>query len=236
MAQETERGIEKGDVLQKIAGLAFIIGAILLIAGNAAVPRDADPADVAEVIQDAADKAGGYQQVVFLILGVGLASLVLGAVGVQRSITSGAAAAWARFGLYTLIGGTAAFVLLTGIFGIGLAAVAEEWDGMAAGADKDALYQAYSALYWAWNGAFSIVVVVYWSALLILFMGITMSRVYPTWLGWVGMITAAALIAVGFVYAFADQSKGLEYTFGGLAALSTVWTLILGVLITRKAW
>ena len=48
MAEQTTQGIEKGDVLQKIAGLAFIIGAILVIAGNAAIPRDADPGNVKE--------------------------------------------------------------------------------------------------------------------------------------------------------------------------------------------
>ena len=236
MAQDSGNGIEKGDVLQKIAGLAFIVGAILLIAGNAAVPRSADPADVLEVIEDTADTAGGYREVVFLVIGVGLSALLVGSVGVQHSISTGAAATWARLGLYTLIAATPAFVLLTGIFGIGLSAVAEQWDGMAAGTEKDAMFQAFSALYWLSNGAFSTVVVTYWSAWLLFFIGVTLSPVYPTWLGWVGLLTAAALVVVGAVYAFADPSEGLDYVFGGFAALSTVWGLVLGVVITRRAW
>ena len=236
MGDQIVQGIEKGDVLQKIAGLAFIIGAILLIAGNIAVPRDADPGVVMEVIEDAADNAGGYVEVVFLIIAVGLASVLLGAAGVHRSISTGAAAAWARLGFYSLIAATGLFVVQTGSFGIGLTAVADEWDSMAAGADKDAMFQAFSALYWLLNGTFRVTVVVYWSALLVQFVGIIMSPVYPTWLGWVGLITAAAVVVVGFVYAFADPSKGLDYTVGGLIGLSTIWALAVGVVITRKAW
>ena len=236
MAEQTTQGIEKGDVLQKIAGLAFIIGAILVIAGNAAIPRDADPGNVKEVIEDIAGNAGGYAEVVFLILAVGLASLLLGSAGVHRSISTGAAAAWARLGFYGLIAATGLFVFMTGLFGVGLASVAAEWDAMAAGSDKDAMFQGFSAVYWLWNGAFSVAVVVFWGALLLLFVGITMSPVYPKWLGWAGLINAAALIAMGFVMAFVDPSKGLDLTFGALAGLSTIWALVLGVVITRKAW
>ena len=228
--------IEKGDVFQKIAGVAFIVGAILLVIGNIIIPRDADPGIVMEVLEDTADNAGGYVEVVFLILAVGFVSMLLGVAGVHRSSSTGAAAAWARLGFFSFIAATALFVLITTLFGIGLTWVAAEWDAMAAGADKDAMFQAFSALYWMLNGAFSVVVVVYWAAVLVLFIGIAISPVYPTWLGWVGLITAAALVVVGFVIAFADLSKGLDYTVGALIGLSTIWALALGVVITRKAW
>ncbi len=125
---------------------------------------------------------------------------------------------------------------MTAFFGVGIAMVAQQWDAMPAGSDKDAMMQGFATLYWALNGAFSVAIVVYWSALLLLFIAITISRVYPTWLGWAGLINAVVVIPVGFVYAYAEPSQGLQYVFGGLAGLSTLWVLILGIVISRKAW
>lgn len=236
MAQEAEQGIQKGDVLQKIAGLSLIIGGILLIVGNALVPRVDDPGDVRDFIENAADNAGGFTEIVFLLLAVGLAVLVLGFAGVYRSVTSGAAAAWVRLGFYGFIAGSAVLVSFTGFFGLGLAAIAEEWDSMAASADKEALFQGFTAVYWALDGAFSVAIVMYWGTMTLLFAGIVMSTTYPKWLGWAGLINAAVVTVIGFVYAFADLTQGLDLTFGIAALVSTIWVVLLGVVVTRKAW
>ena len=45
---QTAQGIAKGDVLQRIAGIAFIVGGIATLVANALLPRAADPGIVAE--------------------------------------------------------------------------------------------------------------------------------------------------------------------------------------------
>ena len=236
MAQEAEQGIQKGDVLQKIAGPSLIVGSILLIVGNALIPRVDDPGDVRDFIENAADNAGGFTEIVFLLLAVGMAALLLGTAGVYRSVTSGAAAAWVRLGFYGFIAGTAVFMGMAALFGLGLAAVAEQWDALAGGAEKEALFQGFNALYWALDGAFSVTIVMYWGTMALLFVGIVMSTTYPKWLGWAGLINAAVVVVIGFVYAFADLTQGLDLTFGFAALVSTIWVLLLGVVITRRAW
>ena len=236
MAQQAEQGIQKGDVLQKIAGVSLIVGSLFLIIGNALIPRGADPSDVAEFIAEAADNAGGFTEVVFLLLTVGMGALVLGTAGVYRAISSGTASAWARMGFYGFMVGTAVFIGMAGMFGLGFASVAEEWDSMAAGADKDALFQAFTALYWAINGAFAVSIVAYWGTMAVLFVGITLSATFPKWIGWAGLINALVVVAIGFAYAFADLSEGLDLTFGAAAGLSTIWPLALGVVTVRKAF
>ena len=49
--QETYRG----DVLQKIAGIAFIVGGVLTLAFNALFPRADDPTVISQVLQSYAD-------------------------------------------------------------------------------------------------------------------------------------------------------------------------------------
>ena len=236
MAQEAEQGIKKGDVLQKIAGPSLVIGSILLIVGNILIPRVDDPSDVRDFIENAADNAGGFTEIVFLLLAVGMAAVLVGSAGIYRSVSSGAAAAWVRLGFYSFIAGTAVFVGMAGFFGLGLAAVAEQWDSMPAGADKEALFQGFNAVYWAIDGAFSVTIVMYWGALAVLFTGIVMSTTFPKWLGWAGLINALVVAVIGFVYAFVDLSQGLDLTFGIAAFASTIWVLLLGVLITRRAY
>ena len=236
MAQQAEQGIQKGDVLQKIAGVSLIVGSLFLLIGNALIPRVDDPSDVRDFIENAADNAGGLTEIVFPLLAVGMVALVLGTAGVYRAISSGTAAAWARMGFYGFIAATAVFIGMTGFFGLGLASVAEEWDSMAAGTDKDALFQGFTALYWALNGAFAVSIVTYWGTMAVLFVGVLLSTTFPKWLGWAGLVNALVVAAIGFVYAFADLSQGLDLTFGAAAGLSAIWTLALGVVITRRAF
>ena len=236
MAQQAEKGIQKGDSLQKIAGVSFILGSILMVVGNALLPRNSDPTDIVEIIQQYADNAGGLTEILFLIIGLGTLGTLFGFAGVFRAITSGAAAAWVRIGFYGFIVGTAMFVGLAGLFGLGFSAVAKEWDSMAAGADKAAMFQGFNTIYWMLSGALSMTIVVYWTALAIIFTGVVMSTTYPKWLGWAGLITSGVAIVIGFVYAFAEPTQGLGIAFGVAFSGSTLWALSLGIVTVRRAW
>ncbi len=93
MAQEEA----KGDVLQRIASIGFILGAIPLIAFNLLFPRADDPSNVQQVLAKLADNET-LSKVVFLGIAAGMWSLLIGAADVYRAISDGAAAAWVRLG------------------------------------------------------------------------------------------------------------------------------------------
>ena len=63
MAQETY----KGDVLQKIAGIGLIVGAVLTAVFNVLYPRADDPSDVSQVLTELADNET-LSLIVFLAL------------------------------------------------------------------------------------------------------------------------------------------------------------------------
>jgi hypothetical protein len=77
-----QQGIAKGDVLSRIAGIAFIVGGVLLIVGNILHPRVSDPSNMQALIQSIAGNTGGLWELDHLLLAAGIWGLMIGVVGV----------------------------------------------------------------------------------------------------------------------------------------------------------
>ena len=125
MQQAATEGIAKGGVLQRIAGPSFIVGAILLVVSNVLHPRsDTDLG----FVQDIAADMGGLWEAYHLMLVVGIWGLLIGVVGIYRSISTGGGAPWARLGFYGLLVGTTVWTVLFATDGLGLPIVVESWE------------------------------------------------------------------------------------------------------------
>jgi len=92
----------KGDVLQRIAGVGLIAGAILTVVFNILAPRADDPTNSAQAMAALAENPG-LAKLAFLGLAVGIWFLVIGFAGIYRSIPTGAASAWTRLGFYGVL-------------------------------------------------------------------------------------------------------------------------------------
>lgn len=234
---QTAQGIEKGDVLQRLAGASFIVGALMLIVLGILHPQADDRSDLAGVIEKIAETNGGLWQVEHQLLAVGFWALMIGAVGVYRSIsTGGTAAVFARLGFYGVIVGTALLTVLWAFDGVGLAVVADLWEDAAA-ADKGTMLLVATAMDGFLNGIRSLAFTAFWLALVFLGIGIAMGAVHPRWLGWVIIV----LGAVGAVFSFAfglitELSDALVLVFVVVSMLTYLWALAMGVWISRKAW
>ena len=229
-----QQGIVKGDVLLRLAGISFIVGAIVTGVFNILAPRSGDPSDVQAGIQLIADNKGFFQ-VDQLLLAVGIWALMIGWAGVYRSISSGAAAAWVRLGFYVVIVGTTLWTVRFAM-ALGVAEVAEQW-AAATGADKAAWFLAASSVHHIIYALHSMAVIVFWLAFVFLGIGMVLSTVYAKWLGWVLIILGAATVAVvGVPQALAGESQTLQLLFAILSGLTVLWALVLGIWITRKAW
>ena len=224
-----EESSTKGDVLQRIAGVSFIVGGILLLVLNALFPRADDPSDTQQVLTELADNET-FVLVIFMGLAVGAWALMIGVVGVYRSITTGGAAAWVRLGFYGVTVGTTLFTAAIAV-GIATTGAAVEQGGTELGT---AAYIVAVALNAIGNSLFYMSVIVLWLALAFLAIGIILSTVYPKWLGWPLLILGAATVVVGFILSLSDPTQALDYTFGVLAGLTTVWAIAIGVIITRR--
>lgn len=206
-----QQGIVKGDTVQKFGSLAFIIGSVLLIVFNALSIADVGPDNVRRLL------AGFF-------VSVGIWGVMLGVAAIHRSITA-AGAGWARLGFYFIIVGTAVWTVLMGLAaGIARAAAEGLTDGVAALEVVRYQIQAMAVLS-VWLGFFFVGI------------GMVRSTVYPKWQGWTGLILGILTFALAGVPRFflGEGSVG-DVLFGPLAGLTTIWGVIIGIWIARRAW
>ncbi len=227
-----EQGAYKGDVLQKIAGLSFIVGTIVLVVFGLLHPAE-DLEDLIATIQNIADSNGGFWEIDHILIAVAFWALLIGMVGVYRSISSGGAAAWVRIGLYGMIIATTLRSVFLAIDGVGLAMVVEQWEE-ATGADKATIFVTFTALEGMLDGLRSMTDIFYGVSLALLGVGIALSAVYPRLLGWVIIVAGLVWTVIGFVIGIAGSSSDLEIAFAIAFLLTVVWHLVMGILITRR--
>lgn len=225
--------IARGDVLQRLGSTGLIVGGILTVVFNALAPRPEDPSDIAQVLATFAANEG-IETAVSLGLAVGVWAIMIGVVGVYRSIATGGAAAWARLGFYGTIVGTTMF---TAAFAVALAEVDASVDWAAAGSSVGSpTYMIAAAVNAVSQSLFSMTIVVLWLALTFLAVGMVLSDVYPRWQGWWLLIAAALVTVVGVATVLSDPSQALELAFAVPAALTSVWAVVVGVWVARRAW
>ncbi len=233
MQQQTAQGIVKGNVLYRVAGVSFIVGAILTGVLAALEPGSADPSNVAEVLTEVADSETLWK-VIPLGLAVGMWAIMIGVVGVYRSISTGGAADWTRLGFYGVIVGT---TLLTAAFAMQIAAVDAAVDfavvGSVVGTSE---YSIGASLYEISNSTFNMGFLVFSLALAFLAIGMILSKIYPQWLSWPPLILGVAIVAVMIPQVFVDPTETSEIIFAIPGGLTSVWALVIGIWITRKAW
>ena len=230
---QTAQGIAKGDVLQRIAGIGFIVGGIGTLVGNILIPRPADPSIVTERLASLIENEL-LVQIAFLVLIIGWWAFLVGAVGVHRSLSTGTAAVWARLGFYGVLGAT---TLATVGIATALATTSAAVDWAAAGSTTGTTEYAIAAgLGASADSVFNLTIVGFWLALLALGIGMVLSDTYPRWLGWGLVVLSAVVVAAGVPRLFIELTQVGELVFAIPAGLTSVWALVLGFWVTRKAW
>jgi hypothetical protein len=226
-----QQGITKGDVLQRLGGIGFIIGGILTLVFSALEPRPDDPANTQQALAKLAENEG-LSTIVFLGLAVGMWAIMIGVVAVYRSISTGGAAAWARLGFYGVIVGTTLFTVTLAI-GWATTGAAAASGGTQPGTPA---YTIAAALNAVGSSVFIMSVIAFWLALAFLGIGMVLSTVYPKWMGWVLLILGVLIVAVtGIPAAVGDPSQALDIIFAVLAGLTSIWAIIVGIWVTRRA-
>ncbi|MBI2171187.1 MAG: hypothetical protein HYU30_04090 [Chloroflexi bacterium] len=214
----------KRDVLQRIAGVAFILGAIATIVFNVIAPRADDQSDMAKVYA-ALSKNPDLGKLAFFGLAVGIWLLVAGFMGVYRSITTGAASAWARLGFYGVVVSSG---LISAAFALFVGAIMAAEQGQTAIPTMTAIVTAGQSL-------FAVAVVGWWLALAFVGLGMLLSTAYPKWTGWVLLVLGVVTVGIsGVPSVFSTPTENQQLIFGVLAGLTSLWALVVGVWVTRR--
>lgn len=229
------QSVVKGDTLQRLAGISFILGAVLVMFVNILFPRGSDPSDTRGWIQAWAN-AGSFFKLLNLILAAGMWALMIGAAGIYRSHISGSAAAWTRMGFYGVIVGTVLWTL-TAVSGIGMSSVLDQWGKSTEPAKSTTLLIASSHMYMM-TTLWSMSILVFWLALTFLGIGMVLGAVYPKWLSWsLVVLSVLTWLMVGIPQTLGGLSSPVTNVFFPiLTGLSLLWALVTGILILRKAW
>ncbi len=86
-------------------------------------------------------------------------------------------------------------------------------------------------------GMFSVYIMLFFGITYLLYgLAVTSSDIYPKWPGWVAVVLAFISFVVGAAFNLGGPSAVLiNMLFSGVSTLLVVWTLVLGVLLWRKA-
>ncbi len=223
-----QQGIVKGDTLQKLASLGFIIGGLLLIIFYSMLPR----VDLKDFMMAWGSSAGLVNLAEFFIA-LGLWGIMIGAAGVYRSIAA-RGAAWARLGFYGIIVGTVIGTIGSGTMNAMVSAFSS-WLGQP-DASKDMWLTISIAVVTVCGSVNTMFNLAEWLALVFLGIGMARSQVYPKWMGWAALILGAVTVGVGIPRFFTGLTNTIQLAFGVMVILTGIWALVVGIWVARKAW
>ncbi len=156
---------------------------------------------------------------------------MIGVAAVYRSISGGGAAAWTRLGFYGFIVGTTVFTVS---MAVGLAAVGAAT--ASGGTEPGTLANTVAVGFDVLQHPISLMsYIVLWMALAFLGLGMILSAVYPKWMGWMMLILGVLIVGVTIARIVGDHIGALSLTSAVLAGLTTIWAIIVGIWVTRRA-
>jgi hypothetical protein len=216
-----------------IGGVAAIVGSLMGMVGNLihpATPID-DPEGVVRVIAES-----DAWTAIHLVIVFGIVLMLGGLVALYQSIRSGVAGALARLGLAAAIVGIAIGVVLVILDGVAAKQLADEWAIAPQEERTIALHivLANETINFALASSFNIV---FAGATFILFgMAVAFSGVYRQWLGWVVVVAGIVSVGAGLIQAFTGEPTIASRVLTILGpTVITLWLLVIGVLLVRKA-
>jgi hypothetical protein len=217
--------------LYRWGGAAAVIGAVVALVTNVLHPRITEYGDYVTSELTAVAESDGW---IPIHLGLLLGSLliVFGLFAVARSMKGGPAEGLARLALGGLLVAAPVAVLTLAVDGYATKAIADQVVGQQGQVDA-ASGMAVVEIGWA-----------LFMALVILFIGVTpalfglaavRSGIYPSSLAWTAVVLGAVAAGDGVMGWVAGPSAGFFWVFVATSGLLTLWVLILGVLVGRRA-
>ncbi len=220
-------------LLLLIGAWSGVVGALLAFVANGLHPHPTDFRLEALLQQIADSSTWGTIHLTLL----GALVLILGAlVAITFSIDGEPGATVARFACLAALLGGALILVSTAMDGFAMQQLARSWLD-APLAEKATALRVADALETAQYAVFSLSIVLFLGLGIFLYgLAIVLGSVYPKALGWLAMLSGAGAFVVGIVQALSGPSfRGSEFFFVLFSVLSTIWVLIMGVIMGRKA-
>ncbi len=209
-----------------------MFGALLVFLGTFLHPSGVDPNDAAAAFREyAADKLWIASHLTQFL---GIAFITVGLLALYRSLSATGASAVARVAVFGAVASVALVAALQAVDGIALKVMVDAWVA-APPEDQAALFQATFAVRQIELGLASFVGIVFGLTLVLYGVGLTQSRAYPTWLGWLAVVAGAGVGVAGIVAAYTGFSDLFMIINMLASALLLIWVVVVGALMWRHA-
>jgi hypothetical protein len=215
--------------LYRVGSWAAVLGALLALVFNLLHPRISEFEDpVGEVLREVARSDAWI--LIHLAVLLGTLLIVLGLFAFARSMKGGPAEGLARLALGALLISTPVAILTLGVDGYATKQVA---DSVAAAGGASAEGAAVVHIGWALFMMFIITLLGITPALFGL--AVVVDPSYPSGLGWAALVLAVVAVIDAVAGTFGGPSGAFFLVFTVTSGLLTLWVLILGVLLGRRA-
>jgi hypothetical protein len=210
-----------------------LVGGIFAFVSNGLHPHPSE-FNLQSLLQEIAGSStwGALHALLIFALVLILASLV----PLAFSFEAEPGAALARFGCIAALLGGVLILVSTSMDGFAMSQVARAWVDAPA-AEKGAALRIAETLEYAQYSIYSVSIAIFLGIGIGLYgLATVFSQTYPRWTGWIATLSGAGAFVVGVVQAlYGPDFRGTEIWFVVFSIMSTVWVLIMGVLMWRKA-
>jgi hypothetical protein len=217
-------------LLLQIGAVAAIIGTILQVAaGTSQSSLLGGAADVA--LESLARQPDWLWPVVYLGFLLGALMWIGALVALASTLTAGAAWALGRLAVAAGIVGATLHAVDGALNAVGLAGLARAWD-VANQGERVALIQSGDLLLRMLDATWAGVIILFHGAPFVLAgLAVALSRSYPAWLGWAGVIGGAGSLVIGVAMFFGAAPAGLAVPF---AVVLSLFMVVLGWLMWNQ--
>jgi hypothetical protein len=228
MNDECRHGGER--LLLQIGAVGAIVGTVLqVVAGTSQSTQLGVTTDVA--LETLAGQPGWVWPVIYLGFIFGALLWVGALVALASTLTEGVAWALSRLALAAVIVGATLHAVDGVLNAVGLTGLAWAWVG-ASESERAALTQNGELLFRILDGTWAGVITLYHGLPFVLAgLAVALSRRYPAWLGWIGVIGGGGSLVVGLAMLLGVQT-GLAVPF---AVVLSLFMVVLGGVMWSRA-
>lgn len=225
--------LSREGTMLRMGAVCAIVGSVVSVAAGMGFGNLTNEVGTEQVLREIAARPAWYWPTVHLGFIVGAFLWVGAFVAIATSLEHGASWVLGWLGVAAVLVGAAVHVVDSSISGFGLAALAHDWTSAAA-TEQSNLVRVGDTLLYGLNGTWRSVHSYFHGAPFILTgVAVAMSRRYPAWLGWFGVVGGTGSFLGGLLQ-FLDVIPGTERRVIVFAQAVSLWMVGMGVLMWRR--
>lgn len=218
----------------RLGAVSLVLGTAFGIVFNLMHPRDVDFDNLAESTLNGAALSSQWTLIHFG-LAVAVFLGILGLASFSRSIGGDSGTAFSRLGFVAALVGGMLLLVTIALDGVAVKTFADVF--YAGGKGAEAAFLSAQSLLALNNGIFSLGIFAFFGITNVLFgLAVSMGEGYPKWFGWFAVLFGILGVITGTLFYYdGSLTSTTLYLFTAASLLSSVWALVAGVFLWRKA-